>query len=117
MIKTTTVEEYIAKSNPEFRELAQKLREIIIQAVPNIEEHIKWSMPRYSVDGKNVCYFCITKHHVGLGFYEGKHLFDPRHLLQGEGKKVRQANFTKKQVLHKKIVIQWVRESALSNLR
>ncbi|SRR5713101_2855123 len=111
-MKSADVEEYIAKSNPELRELATMLRAIILNASRDLEEQIKWNMPCYSVDGRNICYFCVTKRHVGLGFYEGIKLSDPSHLLQGEGKQVRQANFTKKRELQKKMIVKWIQEAS-----
>lgn len=113
MIKAKTIEEYIRKSNREFQGVAKDLRKIILRSFPRMKEEIKWNMPCYSFEGKNVCYFCITKDHVGLGFYDGKFLTDPTNLLRGEGKKLRQMNIWKVQDLKKKIITGWIREAAV----
>lgn len=113
MIKAKTVDEYIRKSNPALQGLARQLRTVLLSALPDIQEEIKWNMPCYSARGKNICYFCITKDHVGLGFYEGKYLTDKDRLLEGEGKTVRQANFKTSKDLQKKVITDWIREAVL----
>ena len=84
-----------------------------MKSLPGIKEEIKWGMPCYNFEGRNICYFCITKNHVGLGFYEGKYLTDRFHLFEGEGKTLRHTKFKTNNDLRKQVITQWIREAAI----
>ena len=83
-----TVDSWMSELEPSMREIAQALREIILQAAPGIAESIKWSTPNYARGG-NVCYLAANKGHVNLGFFNGAGLSDPDGLIEGTGAKMR----------------------------
>lgn len=69
------IDQYI-EDKPEFAQpILLKLRELIHQASPNIEEAIKWNQPCFSHHGL-VCAMASFKAHVSFSFFEGKHLVD-----------------------------------------
>lgn len=59
------VDEYINKQKSPYKEICQKLRQLIFDVFPKIEEEIKWGVPAYG-DGKY--YIVALKDHVNLGF-------------------------------------------------
>jgi hypothetical protein len=62
---TENVESYIKKQPSSQREICERLREIILRALPHVREEIKWGVPTY--DG-GAYYIVALKDHVNLGF-------------------------------------------------
>ena len=50
--KDPRVDAYIEKSAPFAKPILVKLRKLIFQACPEVEETIKWSFPNYEVHGR-----------------------------------------------------------------
>jgi len=78
MKNSQTVEDYIKKHEQWEKELID-LREIILST--RLEETIKWGLPVYALDGKNVVGIGAFKSYVGLWFYQGALLADPKQKL------------------------------------
>ena len=112
-----SISEYIRKGNPILQPLAKDLRKIILSATPEIKENIKWNMPCYSVDGKNVCYFSIAKNHVTFGFYNATVLTDNDGLLEGTGRALRHVKISSKKEIRKTIFTKWVREASIQKIQ
>ena len=72
------VDAYIAKSAPFAQPILERLRAIVHEAVPGIEETLKWGAPSYVHAGGIVCMMAAFKQHVSFGFW--KHA-----LVMGEG--------------------------------
>lgn len=51
----------------------------------NIVEEIKWSMPTYTVNGKNILMLFAFKDNCAISFFKGSLLKDPKKLLQKAG--------------------------------
>lgn len=95
----TTVESFLADYTPPVQEIALKLREIVLEMMPDAVEQV-------DVPGKLLGYgtsatyagtvFVIMplKDSVNLGFARGAHLDDPDKLLRGTGKNARHIKFT-----------------------
>lgn len=73
--------------DPRLKELAQRVREVVKNAIPEVEERVKWGNPTYIVDGKNVASIIHFSDHVNLGFFLGAKLKSKR--LEGTGKDLR----------------------------
>lgn len=85
----TEVINYIATAASPQREIMEKVRDIILDAVPEVIENFKWSRPVYTLQ-KDFTYLQANKQHVNVGFYSGfEMLNDPDKLLQGTGKTMR----------------------------
>lgn len=60
-------------------------------------EDVKWGMPTYTMDGKNLVGLSGFKHHFGIWFFQGVFLTDPHGLLlnaqEGKTKGMRQVRF------------------------
>src|SRR6187431_1673983 len=62
------VDRYFAEQPPEKRVLLEKLRALVAKAVPDADASIKWGVPFYQRNGKNVCSIAAFKEHVGINF-------------------------------------------------
>jgi len=84
------VTEYIEKQKSPQKEICQKLRSLIFQAIPGIAEEMKWGVPTYA-GGK--CYIVALEHHVNLGFsLQGLSKNEQKTLL-GTGKTMKHLEF------------------------
>lgn len=59
-----------------------RLRELILEAEPNLVEEWKWNSPTWSDNGLLVSVGAF-KNHVGVNFFQGTSLEDPRGLFNG----------------------------------
>ena len=71
---------YIAAQPTEKRVLLDKLRALVVKGAPDAVPAIKWGVPVYAVNGKNVCALASFKDHVAINF-----LIDPGKKLEGGG--------------------------------
>lgn len=94
MEKSEKVDAYIAKQG-NHREVLQKLREIL--AKYPCTETLKWGMPTYVYQGRNLIGIGAFKKYVGLWFFQGALLRDDHKLLhnaqEGKTKAMRQVHF------------------------
>jgi hypothetical protein len=95
MTNNITPEDFLFNFPSEIQELANQLRPLIHQAVPNIIEAVYpgWQLIGYRAqDGRRNAYFAYiapTLERVMLGFEYGILLDDPHSLLEGNGRQVR----------------------------
>ena len=117
MKKVTSVEEYI-EVKQHFAEELTMLRNIINSTT--LEETIKWSMPMYCLNGKNILGLGAFKHHFCIWFHHGVFLKDEHQLLYNakneKTKAMRQMRFTTKDDINKVAVLAYVNE-AIENQR
>ena len=66
-IQPKTIDEYITTSPKSVHSSLKKIREIVHTAAPKAEETIKYRMPTFVLNGKNLVHFAVMKNH--LGFY------------------------------------------------
>lgn len=89
-------EQYFSALDESIRPLALDLRNLIVKALPEASESIKWGVPVYEQDGL-VCAIRATREYIALQFYTaGISLNDPDGLLEGTGKKLRHIKIRKK---------------------
>ncbi len=88
MPERVNIDEYLEKYSPEMSELAEKLRNLILDMFPYMDEVIKWNNLVYEINGY-VCAILIHKAHINLEFWRGAELKDPKNRLEGTGKKMR----------------------------
>jgi hypothetical protein len=79
---------FIENLPPSQRRIAETLRQIVVEVVPDSTESIKWGRPVFESNGL-LCYVAPAMHHLSIGFYLGAYLNDPEGLLRGEGKQLR----------------------------
>jgi uncharacterized protein YdeI (YjbR/CyaY-like superfamily) len=112
MKKIHSVEEYI-EVNSHFAEELKILREVIIST--ELEETVKWSMPTYCLNGKNVLGIGAFKNHFCIWFHHGVFLKDEYSLLhnaqEDKTKGMRQMRFETKKDINKVAVLNYVKEA------
>ena len=89
------------------------LREIM--ASTELQETVKWGIPTYTINDKNVVSISAFKKYVGVWFFNGVFLSDPVNILinaqEGKTKGLRQLRFTNTKSIDKKIILEYVLEA------
>jgi len=62
------VDAYLEKF-PKWKDGMHTIREIMLAT--ELEEEVKWGMPTYRINGKNVVSFAGFKNHYGVWFHQG----------------------------------------------
>lgn len=63
---TTTIDEYLAPFPPNVRTLLEKVRRAIRTAAPDADEAIKYRMPTFVLNGRNLVHFAGYTRHIGF---------------------------------------------------
>jgi uncharacterized protein YdeI (YjbR/CyaY-like superfamily) len=107
-----TVDEYILNV-AEGREILMVLRELILST--ELTETVKWGIPVYTINDKNVVGMAAFKSYVGLWFYNGSFLKDEAGVLinasEGVTKALRQWRFTSADEIDDSLVIKYLNEA------
>lgn len=88
-------EEFLSTFSPEMQALANELRALVKETVPDLKEAVYtgWKLIGYRVKkGRSDAYFCFIApfpNRIMLGFEYGIQLFDPNLQLEGDGTQVR----------------------------
>lgn len=96
------VEEYINKQESPQKEICQKLRQLIFNTFPNIEEEMLWGVPAY---GKGIYYIVALKDHVNLGFSLKGLTKEDMKLFDGGGKTMKHIQISSLQQIDKERII------------
>ena len=80
------VDAYVAKSAEFAQPILSRLRKLVHQGGPTVEETLKWGHPGFLSDGKILCIFSAFKAHCGLVFWH----HEMKKELAAEGLLVRQ---------------------------
>jgi len=78
MSDSNKIETYFAKQI-KWEEGLQSLRNAVLDL--EFKEEVKWGMPTYTIDGKNLIGLTGFKNHFGVWFHQGVFLSDPLNLL------------------------------------
>lgn len=118
MKKIESVEEYI-ETHPKWEALLLQIRELCIATA--MEETVKWSIPTYTVNGKNVLGIGAFKNHVGIWFFQGVFLTDKHQKLtnaqDGKTKAMRQWKITSNEVLDSTVLKAYIQEAIENQLQ
>jgi hypothetical protein len=68
------IDAYIAKSADFARPILERVRALVHEACPDVEETIKWGMPHF-VKGGILCNMAAFKAHCAVGFWKGELIF------------------------------------------
>lgn len=116
MEAVSKVEEYINK-HKKWKKLLLQLREIMLSTPPLVET-IKWGIPVYTVDGKNILGLAAFKSYAGIWFFQGSFLQDKQKKLFNAQKNLtkaqRQWRFQSEEDVDKALIKAYV-EEAISN--
>lgn len=112
MALVKTVDDFIEKQ-VDWKVPLIKFRELCQQS--ELEESIKWGIPVYSHQGKNIAGLVAFKSYVGIWFYQGVFLKDPHHKLvnaqEGTTKAMRQLRFHSEEEVDYTLVKEYISEA------
>jgi hypothetical protein len=104
---------YFAEQSPEKRALLEKLRTLVVKAVPDADVSIKWGVPFYQRNGKNVCALASFKDYVGINFFASPTaLPDPQKKLEGSGKSNRMLKVRNAGDIDSASITRWLKAAA-----
>ncbi|HJW48567.1 MAG TPA: DUF1801 domain-containing protein [Candidatus Limnocylindria bacterium] len=110
------VDSYFAQQPPEKRALLEKLRGLVAKGVPDADASIKWGVPFYQRNGKNVCSLAAFKEHVGINFFASPAvLADPGKKLEGEGKSMRMLKVRRPEDIDSASILRWLKATVAAN--
>ena len=69
MERDPRVDAYIANAAPFARPILERVRTAVHEAVPGVEETIKWGMP-FFLDGRPLLYMAAFTEHCGVGLWK-----------------------------------------------
>ena len=107
---------YIAAQPPDKRVLLERLRGLVVKGAPGAVPAIKWGVPIYAVDGKNVCALASFKDHVAINFFAPPRvLVDPGHRLEGAGKTSRLLKVRTAADIDSAGIVKWLKAAVAAN--
>jgi hypothetical protein len=78
--------------------------------VTDADVSIKWGVPFYQRNGKNVCALASFKDHVGINFFASPSvLVDPKKKLEGGGKTTRMLKVRSASDIDSESVLRWLK--------
>ncbi len=78
------IDAYIEKSADFAKPVLNKIRELVHEVCPDVEEAWKWSFPCYLYKGEMFCQSAAFKSHCSFGFWKSTIMPDPYGLLSNE---------------------------------
>lgn len=81
-MESENVTSYIENAESFARPILSKIRKIVHQACPEIEENLKWSFPHFIYRGKIICSMAAFKQHCAFTFWLATQLKDQDNILQ-----------------------------------
>ncbi|HEY6352537.1 MAG TPA: YdeI/OmpD-associated family protein [Candidatus Angelobacter sp.] len=73
--RDTRIDAYIARSADFAQPILRRVREIVHQGCPKVEETMKWSFPHFMYKGM-LCSMASFKEHCAFGFWKGSLVLD-----------------------------------------
>ena len=110
------VESYFAQQPPEKRVLLTKLRALVEKGAPDAVPSIKWGVPIYMRNGRNICALATFKDHIGLNFFAPPSaLADPQRTLEGGGKTSRMLKVRSAADIDALTITRWLKAAVAAN--
>jgi hypothetical protein len=110
------VDAYFAQQPPDKRPLTDKLRALVDRELPSASASIKWGVPIYQVNGRNVCSIAAFKEHVGINFFAPPAvLADPGKKLEGGGKSMRMLKVRSAKDIDSASIRRWLKAAVAAN--
>src|SRR6266581_5704811 len=101
---------YFAEQPADKAALLVKLRAIVNKEVPDADVTIKWGVPFYQRNGKNVCSLAAFKDFVGINFFASPSvLVDPSKRLEGGGKTMRMLKVRTASDIDTVSIVRWLK--------
>src|SRR2546421_1161835 len=111
-----SVESYFAQQPPDKRALLIKIRGLVEKGAPEAVPMIKWGVPIYAQNGRNICALATFKDHVGLNFFAPpSELADPKKKIEGQGRKSRMRKDRTAADIDAPPITRWVKAAVAAN--
>lgn len=111
-MKAKTVDDYLIDT-PHWQDELLDLRRILLSS--DLKETMKWGMPCYTYNGKNIIGMAGFKSYFGLWFHQGVFLSDPAKVLvnaqTGKTKALRQWRMTSARDIKPELIQSYISES------
>lgn len=79
------VDAWMATYDNPMKPVVQRIREIILEADPRMEECIKWQAPTFTYRGNFASFFPRSRRHASLMVHQGAHIPGDHPRLEGTG--------------------------------
>lgn len=110
-----SVASYFAEQPLDKRALLEKLRALVTKGVPDATPTIKWGVPVYQRNGRNLCALAAFKDHVAINYFVGPGvLADPGKKLEG-GKTNRLLKVRSAGDIDAGTITRWLKAAAAAN--
>jgi hypothetical protein len=107
---------YIAEQPTDKALLLGKLRALVNKGVPEADVSIKWGVPFYQLNGRNVCALASFKDHVAINFFAPPSAFvDPGKKLEGSGKGNRTLKVRSAGDIDSASILRWLKAVVAAN--
>jgi hypothetical protein len=107
---------YFAEQPADKAALLEKLRALVNKGVPDADVSIKWGVPFYQLNGKNICALASFKDHVGINFFAPPSAFvDPGKKLEGSGKGNRMLKVRTAADVDSASILRWLKAVVAAN--
>lgn len=110
------MDDYIAGLDDWRGEAVAAVRRIVRDAVPDVEEAIKWAQPVFASSGP-LCFVKAFRNHVNFGFWRGTELSAPPGLLAGASQTMAHIKIRSMDDIQPDVFAALVREAAALNAR
>ena len=111
-----SVERYFTEQPPDKRALLIKIRGLVEKGAPNVVPSIKWGVPIYQLNGKNICALASFKDHVAINFFAPPSvLLDPAKQLEGNGKTSRLLKVRSASDIDNASIARWLKAAVTAN--
>ena len=111
-----STDSYFTEQPAEKRVLLEKLRALVLKGVPDATASIKWGVPFYQRNGKNVFSIAAFKEHVGINFFASPSvLVDPKKKLEGGGKTMRMLKVRTASDIDSASILRWLKATVDAN--
>jgi len=111
-----SVERYFREQPPDKRALLIKIRGLVEKGAPNAMPSIKWGVPIYQLNGKNICALASFKDHVAINFFAPPSvLLDPAKQLEGNGKTSRLLKVRSASDIDNASIARWLKAAVTAN--
>ncbi len=87
------IETWFDTLRPEQKDLARRLRELVVAAAPELASSVKWGNLMFTYEGTHAVAIVMHKDHANLQVFNGAALIDRFPELEGSGRGVRHLRF------------------------
>ena len=114
--KARVDDRYFAEQPADKAALLEKLRALVNKGVPDADVSIKWGVPFYQRNGKNICALASFKDYVAINFFAPPNAFvDPGKKLEGAGKSNRTLKVHSAGEIDSASILRWLKAVVAAN--